>query len=77
MLNLQTSGKTFIVHPWHADGVCSAAVLSDYLAPSIVETCVPPIGTYHLSPEITELAETDSFLDEILDILGIELVTPD
>jgi hypothetical protein len=74
--DLQESKETLIIHHWDADGVCSAAILSDYLADSIVETCVPPIGTYHLSPQILELAKTraDSIIVADINIPTSELL---
>jgi oligoribonuclease NrnB/cAMP/cGMP phosphodiesterase (DHH superfamily) len=70
------SEKTLIIHHWDADGVCSAAILSDYLADSTVETRTPPIGTYHLGSEILDLSKThwDSILVADIDIPKSELL---
>jgi hypothetical protein len=44
-------GDGLIIHHWDADGLCSAALLLDYLKPTSLANMCPTIGAFYLSNE--------------------------
>lgn len=44
-------GDGLIIHHWDADGICSAALLLDYLKPKSPANMCPTIGAFYLSDE--------------------------
>jgi hypothetical protein len=44
-------GEGLIIHHWDADGLCSAALLLDYLKPRSHANMCPTIGAFYLSDE--------------------------
>ncbi len=44
-------GDGLIIHHWDADGLCSAALLLDYLKPRSPANMCPTIGAFYLSDE--------------------------
>ncbi len=50
-------GDGLIIHHWDADGLCSAALLLDYLKPRSPANISPTIGAFYLSEEEIEYAQ--------------------
>lgn len=50
MLN-ELDGKGLIIHHWDTDGICSAALLLEYLKDKVIETRTPILGNYYLTEE--------------------------
>jgi len=50
------NGDGLIIHHWDADGLCSAALLLDYLKPRSLANMCPTIGAFYLSGEEIDYA---------------------
>ncbi|HDJ21841.1 MAG TPA: single-stranded DNA-specific exonuclease, partial [Candidatus Bathyarchaeota archaeon] len=48
-------GSTIIVHHWDADGLCSAALLLDWLEGRGAENWTPPLGSFYLESQDLEM----------------------
>jgi hypothetical protein len=42
-------GSVLLIHHWDSDGICSAALLLEYMGREDIETWTPPLGTFYLT----------------------------
>lgn len=51
-------GSTLLIHHWDTDGICSAALLLEYLGDRDIETWTPPLGTFYQEDEHIKYAQS-------------------
>ncbi|MCW4012443.1 MAG: DHH family phosphoesterase [Candidatus Bathyarchaeota archaeon] len=56
MLEIE-DGRVLLIHHWDTDGLCSAALLLDYLGRDDIVTWTPLLGTFYLLPKHIEMAQ--------------------
>jgi single-stranded DNA-specific DHH superfamily exonuclease len=50
-------GSVLLIHHWDTDGICSAALLLEYLGREDIKTWTPQLGTFYLTDDHISLAQ--------------------